>query len=100
MTAAKFYELLEEAGERMVWTVDPLSGFIRGRFRRARISRDFCPITAVKYLQDREYHEAIFAFDAAEDMGLNDNFAQKITMAADDCGSKKVRRHIKQVLGL
>ena len=41
MTAAKFYELLEEAGERMVWTVDPLSGFIRGRFRMSMISVDF-----------------------------------------------------------
>lgn len=99
MTAAKFYELLEEAGKRMVWGINE-RGYIRGKFRRAKVKRDFCPITAVKYLQNREYYETIFALDAAEDMGLNENFAPKITMSADNNGSKKVRRHLKRVLNL
>lgn len=100
MTAAKFYQLLEEAGERMIWTVDPVSGYIRGRFRGAKVKRDFCPITAVRYLERRSFYETIFALNAAEAMGLNEYFAQKITIAADNRGSKKVRRHLKQVLGL
>lgn len=100
MTAAKFYELLEEAGERMLQTVDPVSGYIRGRFRRAKIKRDFCPITAVRYLTKRKFVPTNAALYAADKMNFNTNFAQKIVMAADNRGSKKVRRHIKQVLGL
>lgn len=99
MTATKFYEILSEAGNRMVWDINERN-YIRGRFRRARVKRNFCPITAVMYLENRKYVDASFALDAAEHMGLNENFAHKITTSADNVGSKKVRRHIKRVLNL
>ena len=99
MTAAKFYEALAEAGKRMKWTVNE-DGAIRGRFKRAKVKRDFCPITAVTYLKTRKYMD-IDDIDSKY-LGLNDDFCSKVTYASDNgaWSSPKVRRRLRQTLGV
>lgn len=101
MTGAQFYEKLAEAGKRMVWDVNE-SGILYGRFRYAKVDRCFCPITAVCYLTKKKYYDRLEPYDAAFTLGLNEDFAYNIIRAADEFGkySKKVRRHLKKVLGL
>ena len=100
MTGAQFYEKLSEAGERMVWNVCPITGFLRGRFRYAKVKRNFCPITAVCYLTNKKYYRVYDAYNAACNINLNMNFASKIMESADYNGSKKIRRHLLRTLNV
>lgn len=100
MTGAQFYEKLAEAGERMVWSVCPTTGWLRGRFRYAKVKRSFCPITAVCYLENKKYYNVHHADFAAENMNLNREFAANIMRSADGRGSKKVRRHLMRTLNV
>lgn len=100
MTGSRFYEKLAEAGDRMVWSVCPTTGWLRGKFRYAKVKRSFCPITAVCYLESNKYYTSYNANDAAENINLNSDFAYNVMQAADNTGSKKVRRHLLRTLNV
>ena len=101
MTAAQFYEKLGEAGKRMVWYVSS-EGNLRARFKYPKVERCFCPVTAVAYMVTRNYYETAFFEDAAEALGLNIDFANKVAESADNYsdGSKKVRRRLLHTVGV